>query len=256
MACQPAVDMPSTQTGVNAATEQTVKAKVVTDTQVSAAPKSSAPTPNVETDNSFGYAHSSAELSVSEAFAQKQRDVLALGSSDRRLKITGLRYRDERSDPNMDLGTLRATAMRLRFEPFLPLEQLDISSELVDEAAPAQARMEAIRFEWVALTAPVPLIENATPIAFRYRSATPITTDQFPVLVAAFGQGGAQQRFEITGFYFDGENESLAQQRADALATAFANLHTRKVVYVKLAQFRGAKPANEPFEAASFRWID
>jgi hypothetical protein len=251
-ACQPATDASQADVSVRASNEQSAVSKTPA---TNVAPPSTA-NKTIATENSFGFAHSSAQLSVSEEFALLQRAVLAKGASERKLKITGLRYRDERSDPNMDLGTLRATALRLRFEPLMPIEQLDIESELVDELAPKQARFEAIRFEWVALTAPVPIIANASPVAFAFKSSKPIINAQFPELVAAFGQGGAQQRFEITGFYFDGESESLAAQRAQALSKAFAKQHAGKVTYLTLAQYRGAKPGTEPFEAASFRWID
>ncbi len=209
----------------------------------------------------IAFDYRTAAAKTTPAFLQFQQQLIQSGKPEDALLITGLYFSDEDNGGVPNLGELRAQAAAAQFQTLLPLERIKTANRLEPRAAPSQTRVfEAIDFSWVALNAPVPMIAPPEPLVFDTGSAAAITGPDFSAFKSAFGQGGKDQQFEITGVWYQSEvagagTRDLGLERAKAAQSLFTSEIAADRTQLRSLLLSDALPAS-PFAAARFRWID
>jgi OmpA family len=203
----------------------------------------------------FGW--NDAQAKLEPEFSQFKQELISTGANGDALTITGVYYRDELAQQTsaIDLGTLRAQATAELFSGSLEPERIQIRSRLDDGNAPVgdTKRFAAVEFDWTALIATN--MEQAAPaLAFARDSKLPVTGPGFDAMQSALNTGGPNQLLEITGLWFEGENEALGLQRAQAISALFASWLPKERTQL-LTRFAGAN-TKSLMEASMFRWID
>jgi OmpA family len=203
----------------------------------------------------FGW--NDAQAKLEPEFAKFKQDLISTGANGDALTITGVYYRDELAQQTsaIDLGTLRAQAAAELFSAELVPERIQIRSRLDNGNAPVgdAKRFAAVEFDWTALIA-TNMEQVAPALAFARNSTVPVTGPGFDAMQSALNTGGSNQLLEITGLWFEGEDEALGLQRAQAVAALFTSWLPNERTQL-LTRFAGAttKPL---MEASMFRWID